>query len=261
MTNGKYGHFCSIILVNLYFDLGVYMFTKTISRLAGYSGERATVQCRQAELALFERNPDAVMLDCGCRDGEFTLKKAGKIGTKKIHGIEIVESNANKAREKEIEVYRRDLQQGFPFKDETFDVVSVSQVIEHLSDTDGFLREVKRVLKKGGYAVIATPNLASWDSILLIMGGWQPGLANVSDEVPAGVLRLGNKPIPADEGPLHRRSFTARALRDLMEHHGFKIVRKRGAGFYPLPLLLDRMFASISPAHASYIVIKGERIQ
>jgi SAM-dependent methyltransferase len=236
------------------------MMKETISRIAGHSGARATIQCRESELGLFEYNPNAVFLDCGCRDGEFTLKKAAKIGTTRISGIEIVGSNANTARSRGIEVYCGDLQQQLPYKDASFDVVSVSQVIEHLSNTDGFFREMNRILKKGGYIVISTPNLASLDSILLLMGGWQPGLANVSDEVQAGVLKIGHKPIPPDEGPLHRRSFTARALRELMEYYGLKSVKERCVGFYPLPLPFDRMCASISPAHASYIVIKGEKV-
>jgi SAM-dependent methyltransferase len=235
------------------------MLKNTISKISGHSGERAMVKCRETELALFEYNPEAVFLDCGCRDGEFTLKKAAKIGTKKIHGIEIVESNANIARARGIEAYCGDLQQKFPFEDATFDAVSVSQVIEHLSDTDGFFREVNRVLKKGGYVIVATPNLASFDSILLLIGGRQPGLANVSDEVLAGTLKIGHQPVPPDEGPLHRRSFTPRALRELMEYHGFKTVRDRCVGFYPLPLPLDKMCALINPVHASYIVIKSEK--
>ena len=236
------------------------MLKKTISKLAGYSGERAMVRCQQAELALFERNPEAVLLDCGCRDGEFTLKKAGKIGTKKIQGIEILESTANIAQSRGIEVYRRDLQQGFPCEDETIDVVSASQIIEHLPDTDGFLREVKRVLKKGGYVIISTPNLASLDSILFLMGGWQPAAANVSEETCAGVFSLTGAKIGDDDGPRHQRLFTMKALRELMEYHGFRVVRKRGSGFYPLPLPLDSICATINPAHATFIVMKGKKI-
>ena len=236
------------------------MLKKNIAKLAGYSGKRAFVRCRQAELALFERNPEAVLLDCGCRDGEFTLKKASKIGTNKIFGIEIVESTASKARVKGIEVYRCDLQQGFPCEDGTIDVVSASQIIEHLPDTDGFLREVKRVLKKGGYVIISTPNLASLDSILLLMGGWQPAAATVSEETCAGVFSLTGAKIGDDDGPRHQRLFTMKALRELMVYHGFRVVREHGSGFYPLPLPLDSICASINPAHATFIVIKGEKI-
>jgi SAM-dependent methyltransferase len=237
------------------------MLLTGISRIAGRAGQRATVQCRRAELSFFDHDPGAKLLDCGCRDGEFTLKKAARIGTKNIYGIEIMEGAAGIARKKGIEVCQCDLQQNFPFENESFDVVSVSQVIEHLSDTDGFLREVKRVLKKGGYTVISTPNLASLDAILLLLGGWQPGQVDVSDEVPAGVLRIGKGLIPHDEGPLHRRSFTGRALRELMEYHGFTVIKERGVGFYPFLFPIDKVFLLLSSIHASYIVIKAGKNQ
>lgn len=44
------------------------------------------------------------------------------------------------------------------FDDETFDVVTSFQVIEHIKDTNEFLLESKRVLKKGGFFLVSTPN-------------------------------------------------------------------------------------------------------
>lgn len=49
-----------------------------------------------------------------------------------------------------------------PFKgidDNSFDVVVSFQVIEHIEDDEFFLREIHRVLKPGGKAVISTPNI------------------------------------------------------------------------------------------------------
>jgi ubiquinone/menaquinone biosynthesis C-methylase UbiE len=44
------------------------------------------------------------------------------------------------------------------FGDESFDVVTSFQVIEHIEDTDKFLRQMTRVLRKQGTALISTPN-------------------------------------------------------------------------------------------------------
>lgn len=44
------------------------------------------------------------------------------------------------------------------FPDESFDLVASFEVMEHLIDYKLFLSEVKRVLKPGGYFVLATPN-------------------------------------------------------------------------------------------------------
>ncbi|NJN28029.1 MAG: class I SAM-dependent methyltransferase [Cyclobacteriaceae bacterium] len=45
-------------------------------------------------------------------------------------------------------------------KDNSFDVVVSFQVIEHIKDDLGYLREIYRVLKPGGTALITTPNIA-----------------------------------------------------------------------------------------------------
>ena len=45
-----------------------------------------------------------------------------------------------------------------PFKDESFDYVVSFQVIEHIADDKRFIREVHRVLRKGGKFIVTTPN-------------------------------------------------------------------------------------------------------
>lgn len=48
-----------------------------------------------------------------------------------------------------------------PFPDQTFDVVLATDVIEHLEDDAKALREIARVLKKGGLAIITVPAFKS----------------------------------------------------------------------------------------------------
>jgi len=48
-----------------------------------------------------------------------------------------------------------------PFRDETFDVVIASHVIEHLEHPELFVREARRVLKCGGVLKLRTPNFLS----------------------------------------------------------------------------------------------------
>ena len=47
----------------------------------------------------------------------------------------------------------------FPFEDDSFDTIVTFQVIEHVKDDVGFLKEIHRVLKPGGKALITTPNI------------------------------------------------------------------------------------------------------
>jgi SAM-dependent methyltransferase len=45
-----------------------------------------------------------------------------------------------------------------PYEDESFDFVFIKSVIEHIANTDLFLSEIHRVLKKGGKVIILTPD-------------------------------------------------------------------------------------------------------
>jgi ubiquinone/menaquinone biosynthesis C-methylase UbiE len=47
----------------------------------------------------------------------------------------------------------------FPYPDESFDSIVTFQVIEHVKKDEQFLSEIFRVLKKGGKALITTPNI------------------------------------------------------------------------------------------------------
>lgn len=47
----------------------------------------------------------------------------------------------------------------FPFEENVFDTVVTFQVIEHIKDDDTFIKEIYRVLKPGGRALITTPNI------------------------------------------------------------------------------------------------------
>lgn len=94
-----------------------------------------------------------------------------EIGTGEGYGIQEVAANADYFET--IDKYQTNLQTPLPpnvsFKqmnipplkdipDNSFDFVISFQVIEHIKDDSFFVREVHRVLKKGGKAIIATPN-------------------------------------------------------------------------------------------------------
>jgi len=219
---------------------------------------------RRANLSLLEKDPNAKLLDCGCNDGEFTMRVAETIGTDRIYGIDTMSERVDKARARGIEVYQGDLNRELPYENESFDVVHANQVIEHLHNTDILIKEAYRVLKTGGYLVISTPNLASFHNILHLLLGKQPYWANVSDEVLAGTWHLVGPAKKAsarpESGPAHRRLFTKGALEELLEYYGFKIEKSIGSGFYPLPTPLAKVMSFIDSRHAAIITVKARKL-
>ena len=52
----------------------------------------------------------------------------------------------------------------FPYADDSFDIISSSEVIEHLENYRDVLREMQRILKKNGLLVLTTPNVLNINS-------------------------------------------------------------------------------------------------
>ena len=232
-----------------------------ISRIISYLVGQVTLEYREVIFSLLEKNPDAKLLDCGCGNGEVTLSVAERIGTSRIYGIDIVEGNIDKAKANGIQVYQGDLNQKLPFESESFDVVHASNIIEHLCNTDIFIKEVHRVLTVGGYLIISAPNLANIGNILFLILGKQPQVMNVSDEVQVGTwIILGEKRFSGTSDPIHhKRMFTLGALKELLEYHGFKVEKGIGSGFYPLPTPLAKVMCLIDKRHAACRIVKARK--
>jgi SAM-dependent methyltransferase len=226
------------------------------SAFINYFQSKVAKEWQEGFISLFEKTPNSQLLDLGCFEGDFTEIVAKKVGTRSIHGVDALESIEKKARARGIEFHHSDLNKKLPFDNGVFDAVCASQIIEHISDTDVFVKEMHRVLKQGGYAVISTPNLASSHTIPLLMLGYQPFTAHVSDEAPwVGTLSIIKGTPEASIEIWHRRSFTLRALEDLLKYHGFTIEKSLGFGFFPFPAL-PQFICSWGKRYADNIVVK-----
>jgi len=99
------------------------------------------------------------MLDVGCGDGS-VLKIAQDLGWD-AEGVDFDPEAVANARRKRLNVHAGKLKdQCYP--DDSFDLVLISHVIEHVHDPLGMLREIRRVLRPGRILVVTTPNTGSW---------------------------------------------------------------------------------------------------
>ncbi|HLC48664.1 MAG TPA: class I SAM-dependent methyltransferase [Candidatus Norongarragalinales archaeon] len=78
----------------------------------------------------------------------------GILGTKLPKGIEYINLDWSKYA-----TIKCDLNKGkIPFKSRSFDIVICSEVLEHLFNSRAILKEIKRVVKKGGIVIFTMPN-------------------------------------------------------------------------------------------------------
>lgn len=103
--------------------------------------------------------PGARLLDVGCGDGRF-LKLAQAAGWE-VFGCDPDPVTATAAKENGIEI-RQGGVEAFSDMLGSFDVITMSHVIEHLHDPKGVSKEVYRLLKPGGIFWIETPNIQSY---------------------------------------------------------------------------------------------------
>lgn len=209
---------------------------------------------RRVILAAIEPRPGGVLLDLGCADGAVTERIARQAQVARVVGVELIAHLADAARERGMEVVGADLNGRLPFADASFDVIHSNQVIEHLWNTDNFLREIRRLLRPDGYAVVSTNNLASWHNVASLAMGWQPPPCHPSDELivgnPVGVMEGA----PGARGQMHLRVFTGRALAGVARHHGLRPDLQRTAGYYPLPIAAARVINRLDPRHGAFLV-------
>jgi len=107
------------------------------------------------------KNKDLKVLDFGCGDGKYFDFFRQFFKEENIFGIEVSRLRIERCKEKgwKNTFLVKNLQK-LPFKDEYFDLVNFDQVIEHIpeEETCFYLKEMKRVLKKGGKLILITPN-------------------------------------------------------------------------------------------------------
>lgn len=132
-----------------------------------------------------------------------------------------------------------------PWDDQTFDLVCSLEVIEHVEDQFGFLREAARVLKPGGTVIISTPNVLNMNSRWRIL---HSGFAQLFDPLP-----LATRDVVHTSGHIHPISYyylafalLAAGFRSVAPHYD----RFKRSALFQLVLLGPLMV----PAHVGFLL-------
>ncbi len=115
-----------------------------------------TAELRAYVLKLLEGEKPGFLLDVGAGNGEFCKAAKEKLGMKVV----ATELRRSYVTCEGFDVAEVDLDaEPLPFSDDTFDYVVNIEVVEHLRNPWGCIREMVRVAAPGGLIVITTPNI------------------------------------------------------------------------------------------------------
>lgn len=158
------------------------------------------------------------ILDVGCGPGNL-MKKISPLTNGRLVGLDLAPKGLKYAQVFDFDnLVLGDMTQG-PFKDASIDFVLAIDICEHVSDDLGLLREIYRVLKPAGRALLAVPA--------------HPILWGEHDE------RFG-----------HFRRYYLNDFRGLITKAGFEIIKiTYMQSYFFLPFLFFRKVKAISGSH------------
>ena len=106
------------------------------------------------------KTKESLFLDVGCGNG-FVLSSLKKQGYQNGYGVDVSKLFISDAKKHGLRHLYQYSGKKFPFKNNYFDFVGSFTVLEHTEDPESFLREQLRILKIGGYLLVACPNFLS----------------------------------------------------------------------------------------------------
>ncbi len=177
------------------------------------------------------------LLDLGCATGTF-LAAVRAHGGWQVEGVELIDEVAQAARARHnLKIFSGTLEDA-AFPDDTFDAITLWDVLEHVHDPVATLTELHRILRPGGAVIIRVPNLGSWDAALF--GKYWAGL----------------------DAPRHLTVYTRATLRQSLVQAGLRLEHfSTGIGSY-VTFVLDVKFwmnahavAPQTKAHVSKILL------
>lgn len=112
--------------------------------------------------------PGMRLLDVGCGPGTITIDLATRVAPSAVVGIDSAEGPLVSAREVaqaagvDNVTFEVADGMGLPFEDGAFDVVHAHQVLQHVPDPVGMLREMRRVCRAGGLIAVRDSDYAAF---------------------------------------------------------------------------------------------------
>lgn len=161
----------------------------------------------QAVIELIRDISPKRILDVGSASGWFLSELAKQYPDSAGEGVDVYEPAIAYAKKHYPRIsFRKADAHKLPFKDESFDLVICTEVLEHVINPQGVIAEIKRVLKKDGIAII---EMDSGNLLFQIIWYWWTNMRR-------GVWR-----------DAHIHAFNAKKLEDMLHTSGLSIISKK----------------------------------
>lgn len=157
-------------------------------------------------ITTYAQKKKITILDVGCGTGK-NMERLSNYG--EVWGVDLSEEALSFCKKRGLINVKRGEAEHLPFENNTFDVVCVLDVLEHVDDKLA-VREIRRVLKNSGFIVVTVPAFwwlwSKWDDVLH-----------------------------------HKRRYTKKQLKEILVQEGFVVQRNTYIhSFLVLPSLVIR---------------------
>jgi len=173
-----------------------------------FAGRRRIIESFLREICRKLETTSPHILDIGCGTGA-NLEMLSQFG--EAEGVDVSAEALAFCQERGLKNVRQGQAEALPYEDSSFDIVTGLDVVEHLDDDVAGLKEMYRVLRPGGYALLFVP-------AFMFLWGVQDDISH------------------------HRRRYTHDNLQQSVRAAGFEIERFTYANItFFAPILMGRL--------------------
>jgi len=146
-----------------------------------------------------------------------------------------------------------------PYSDETFDIINFTDILEHLFDPLRGLQEANRVLKKGGYLILDTPNRA-YINMRNPFSLIEYYLGNIFPDILRPRIITGEW----DREVFFHTEFSKKDIKSLLLHSGFNLIkisaepleRETSSRKYNLKNKISSIINKIAPFRTWFVLVR-----